>query len=301
MMNRNILILVVLLLVLAACAPVVNQSDAASTGEATPTAALPTQTATTQIVDTPSYAPTLEPTERDALIYSFLANNGGCEYPCFWGITPGVSAWEDTRNYLASFGTIRDFEDDPPVYTAIFTNPTLINGEFTFIFMTNNDQISYIGALTSMTVSEVLQQYGMPDEIQTAILTSPEGVRTDYLFVYLERGFFIRYMIDFIYHMPEITPNENGFSIYLCPRDFIPDYVSTHNYYYLVAWDPNSEQSFEEVYDQMAPILNSLAPVYNEIRTVSDIDLEQFFAIWLNETDDCFTLECPKCVNHFYQ
>jgi hypothetical protein len=48
MMNRHILILVVLLLVLAACAPGVDQSDAQPTDEVTPTAALPTQTTTDQ-------------------------------------------------------------------------------------------------------------------------------------------------------------------------------------------------------------------------------------------------------------
>jgi hypothetical protein len=34
---------------------------------------------------------------EDALLVEMLATNGGCELPCWWGITPGVTRWEDAQ------------------------------------------------------------------------------------------------------------------------------------------------------------------------------------------------------------
>jgi hypothetical protein len=33
-----------------------------------------------------------------------LATNGGCELPCWWGITPGVTSWEDAQRMFLSYG-----------------------------------------------------------------------------------------------------------------------------------------------------------------------------------------------------
>jgi hypothetical protein len=33
-----------------------------------------------------------------------LANNGGCELPCWWGITPGVTPWEEAQHQFLSYG-----------------------------------------------------------------------------------------------------------------------------------------------------------------------------------------------------
>ncbi|MFL7792921.1 MAG: hypothetical protein AB8I69_12330 [Anaerolineae bacterium] len=46
----------------------------------------------------------LSPEAEDALLVDMLANNGGCELPCWWGITPGVTAWEDAQQQFLSYG-----------------------------------------------------------------------------------------------------------------------------------------------------------------------------------------------------
>ncbi len=60
----------------------------------------PTQTPTA----TPLPFPTLEPEEMQAFIAEMLAANGGCELPCWWGITPGVTPWEDVQQQFLSYG-----------------------------------------------------------------------------------------------------------------------------------------------------------------------------------------------------
>lgn len=41
--------------------------------------------------------PTLPPKEQNAYLLNLIETNGGCELPCFLGIQPGISSWEDIR------------------------------------------------------------------------------------------------------------------------------------------------------------------------------------------------------------
>jgi len=52
----------------------------------------------------PSNSPVLSPDEEDALLVNELENNGGCELPCWWGITPGETHWEDAQQLFLSYG-----------------------------------------------------------------------------------------------------------------------------------------------------------------------------------------------------
>jgi hypothetical protein len=46
----------------------------------------------------------LSPDAEDALLADRLVNNGGCELPCWWGITPGATPWEDAQQQFLSYG-----------------------------------------------------------------------------------------------------------------------------------------------------------------------------------------------------
>ncbi len=54
---------------------------------------LPTRTST------PS--PTLSPSEVQAYILDLLQKNAGCRLPCWWGIVPGQTAWQEAESFLA--------------------------------------------------------------------------------------------------------------------------------------------------------------------------------------------------------
>jgi hypothetical protein len=84
----------------------------------------PTVTQVTEVVSTntpkstntptllPSFTPeaTLIPTlPRDQALQAILdlyADNGGCQLPCWWGITPGVTTWEDAYSRLSPLGRV---------------------------------------------------------------------------------------------------------------------------------------------------------------------------------------------------
>lgn len=60
-------------------------------------------TSTITIVKTPII---LSETERQDLILKLLDENGGCEMPCLWGITPGISTWNETKDLLEEKGLL---------------------------------------------------------------------------------------------------------------------------------------------------------------------------------------------------
>lgn len=62
---------------------------------------LPTSTPMPTITWTP--LPTLSSAKALGVVEDLLRNNAGCRLPCWWGITPGETAWETARHFLASF------------------------------------------------------------------------------------------------------------------------------------------------------------------------------------------------------
>jgi hypothetical protein len=71
---------------------------ATATASPTYTVVPPTETPTI----TP--APTLSVEQEDILLSELMASNGGCELPCWWGITPGMTDVQTARDMFASHG-----------------------------------------------------------------------------------------------------------------------------------------------------------------------------------------------------
>lgn len=69
-----------------------------STITPTPTPPPPTAIPTVQPV------PTLSVLEEGALLSELMADNGGCELPCWWGISPGQTAAQAAKSMFASQG-----------------------------------------------------------------------------------------------------------------------------------------------------------------------------------------------------
>ena len=122
-MRRGLLVIVLLVLLLCvACnsKPVLSTASPLSplaspiiTSSATITLApsptptpLPTATSTPVSKPTLTHAPrpTLGPTltndEEQTLVLNLLQENGGCELPCWWGFTPGETAWATAERFF---------------------------------------------------------------------------------------------------------------------------------------------------------------------------------------------------------
>lgn len=49
---------------------------------------------------TPVFLPTLSASEAQNLISDLMANNAGCQLPCWWGFIPGESSWQSVEAFL---------------------------------------------------------------------------------------------------------------------------------------------------------------------------------------------------------
>jgi hypothetical protein len=72
-----------------------------------PTTALPISTITLTSEPTLTWTPlpTLSPGEADVLVMDLLENNAGCQLPCWWGIWPGETTWDEAKYYLETFAS----------------------------------------------------------------------------------------------------------------------------------------------------------------------------------------------------
>lgn len=65
----------------------------------------PSMTITPRQTVMPSPEPRLFPTQGElsdeAFVIQLLQTNGGCELPCWWGIVPQETRWEDTERFLS--------------------------------------------------------------------------------------------------------------------------------------------------------------------------------------------------------
>ena len=67
----------------------------------------PTITVTATSTSAPTWTPlpTLPAEDALAIVEELDATNAGCRLPCWWGITPGVTSWEEARQFFATFAT----------------------------------------------------------------------------------------------------------------------------------------------------------------------------------------------------
>lgn len=81
---------------------------------------VPTSTPTptsTPLIPTPTISltpmPTLTAQERESHVRELLQTNRGCELPCWWGIVPGKTQWEDARKLLEHLGVRISSKTEP--------------------------------------------------------------------------------------------------------------------------------------------------------------------------------------------
>jgi len=167
---------------------------------------LPTQTRTpfpshTSTINEPTFTPgpTLTATETNDLINRINSPDGICSLPCWAGITPGKSHWNDVFSFLDSFSKIRKHSlSQPKGYTLfVSTSETSIDDEIWFatIYLDENSIVEFLnGNGIRISISELLTKYGKPDEIRLFILgVLPEDKIEEFslLIIYREMGFFL--------------------------------------------------------------------------------------------------------------
>ena len=212
---------ILILLLIAGCAA---PAGPVATPNATPSDAviipLPTMVPSpAPVVNTPTSIPTPFLTrtaqQERAYVLDMLKTNGGCELPCWWGITPSETTPQTLRDRFGFRGTGFPLQDGTVLYDAYYDlgNSTGGGGYSVALGFGERDGIVHeIGVAAEANVEtqpgqfaqdwqrysidQVLNRHGVPSHVQLQLVPPTEpGAPPSYAMtlVYEKYGFWIRY------------------------------------------------------------------------------------------------------------
>ena len=260
----------------------------------------------TPSLPTPTPLPTLPADEAETTILELLHDNGGCAFPCWWGILPGESSLLTTQSFLEAYESIsisnifdadsgyaRWFvpEDDliidirvslvsdrEPVPTvegiqfAVQVTRRLDDGGFEVVW----DNPLNTRYLQAYMLPQILNAYGQPDDV---LIQANEYYGEFYLLLdYSTQGFTIWYIADM---------EHNGDIYRGCTANV---------YTYISLWDPDLAYTWAEGITRTtsgeAWEIDELNQVFQPLEEATTLTLEEFYQIYSNpENTSC--LETP--------
>lgn len=201
--------------------------------------------------------PTLTSQEKMDVVTALEENNGGCEYPCWWGIIPGETNWQDAEKILgpiANSDLTFQLGNNQKGHTLEFIGE---NNDFSVRIIENKDKIVDVIRLNdNMPLAEFLQKYGKPDEIRISsdgLVPGPSIMRI--ALFYFDIGVMKGYLGE-----SEIITHGGIEYLRNCANDF---YESGP----ISLWNPKMKTTFEEV-----PMDNLVggAPTSLQLVTIED-------------------------------
>jgi hypothetical protein len=229
----------------------------------TPTPLATPESSTRPPLSTKTKEPILfaSPESRETL-QGLLLTNGGCRFPCYWGIIiPGKTKWEDAWKSLESMAD--SFEANGKYYVVKFISPNSPDKFYHLGLIVDDGIILRVrGATDKHTIKTFFEEYGVPDEIFLEACGVCREPIDHALFLYYENGIWVHYQFtrDYGYARTkrEIELCENdigriGFPLYLWdPKLF--DMDNHPSKYFHTAWEVKSIKEAtglepEEFYD----------------------------------------------------
>jgi hypothetical protein len=182
--------------------------------------------------------------EANRVVQGVYKNNGGCQLPCYWKITPGETSWTDVSTFVASvrgisyqFGTSKiarydiSFEDlDTPI-VGISPRIWVENGLVKAIGINSR----WVSQDFDYTLSGLLQSLGVPDEIWISpIAESLDGQPYYHLeLFYPSKGILVGLLGN---------ASQEGQYLSLCPQDIFSRSPFPPT---LLLWNPKEKVNFD--------------------------------------------------------
>jgi len=249
----------------------------------------PASTATPVITLTPIPAPTLPPDEAQALVLDLLYNPP-CDLPCWWGITPGETTWEEANKFLRSFGHVLYGEIIPEGETFseqyFFKVPKEINEYRESIRLTLGVEHGIVkeiqvspGEVSNYSLSELLKKYGPPEEIwinrYDEVIDTRERFDLWYLMYYGKHGIIINSLAAYSMISDDLVIGCIN-SDYLQPEGPV-----------IFLWEPNLQISFftaisEGINPRNPPSHSEEAFMLLENLEIGGMDEQSFYDVFVN-------------------
>jgi hypothetical protein len=204
--SSNVVVTIFLIAFCAGACSNIPEQASTQTIEVVATDLPETSTATVVVVDTPTTVleepestptatpivyPTMSVEEAKDVVRALIANNGGCDLPCWWGITPGDTLWSDVEPYLISIADeFSYFSQSDLQEMYIWAHLDLYHfswkldefqRDISVGFYVNPDGVvEVIGSGVPTTqknfqISQLLLDFGNPEEIKVDLLTEFAG------------------------------------------------------------------------------------------------------------------------------
>lgn len=237
----------------------------------TPTLLPPTKTSPPPPTWTP--LPTLSFDEAHAHYLGLLETNAGCLLPCWWGITPGQTKWQDARQYLETFSMVVNDVDPSKETSWVTVHLPVLKDQGTLAndYYVRNGVVHWITSFnydwaTSFYLSNLLKTYGSPDKVYFRVFY-PGFQEEKFSFLidlYYEEGILVEYSggdktapINGIHkncyvdiYSPFIylwSPNEN-----LTPSEAIDTFLDNRNFPYPIPLEHATGKDITTFYDEFS-------------------------------------------------
>jgi hypothetical protein len=244
---------------------------------------------------------TYSPDGKGAYLIGLIESNGGCHSPCFLGIQPGVSNWEEIRKVEAPLYTrdryIPDDQGTITLYTYI--EKKVENLDVVFFGSQNiieqitvdariylpNDPYEYFpafaDAMRRYSLPNILSEFGSPSRVLLQVQGQIEqnaGTQAEILLLYDSLGFIVHYLFKDI-----VTQDQETFVLRACP-----DYEHTE-----------SIRLYLQASDNDAPLermINNLGDYYlntwlKPLQGITNLSVDDFHKMFVSPSKDtCFDI-----------
>jgi hypothetical protein len=243
--------------------------------------------------------PTLPPQEKERYLLDLIESNGGCELPCFLGIQPGVSMWEEIRRIEGPLYFRAQYlpYDKDSIYLYTYMEGRAENLEVGFkgsnkvieqitvvarIYLPD-DPYGYFPAFAETmhrySLPNLLAEFGIPSRILLHVQGQAEpgaGTQASILLLYDKLGILADY-----WFLDSVTQDSETGALRACPN-----YEHTHSVS-LYLQNPENNNPLERMIggaDDYA--LNHLLKPVQDVTTLS---IEDFFNLFVEpDESDCF-------------
>jgi len=256
-----------------------------------PASASPSSTAADTLPSAVSSSPTppyevihLTPMPQPQLLgtlVSLFETNGGCRFPCWWGITPGQTTWEQALEILGPISynmvlyplhKIVSIRGRGPLDVDVLRQDYSVNDDQIITLIETRLAIKDNAYL----LTEMVARYGSPTEIVLGTWSQIVGDKTtSYYALFEDQGFLITY------DTKTIIKDE---AVEVCP------FMNQGGY--LVMWDINSGSFFDWVL-KTAYIFSSGKSRHALLGEVTDLSVDDFIDIY-QQPDGCF--DTPRSI-----
>jgi hypothetical protein len=230
--------------------------------------------------------PTLAPEEALEKVQELLRTNMDCQFPCWWGITPGASSWSKTRNYIKSFAfrqgeEIQKLTSDKKLsfdaYFPLDDAPSLMNSLLvTFTVDPGSGVIQQIYTSQDYSLPTLQDIYGSPDQVWLTASGIPVTGPAAY---HIELFFQKTGIIASIGGDARLIHRDEGDYTIVCQETLLKDARG------LTFWSPDDLKTFED-FSELYPIGK-----YRLLEDVTNLQVQEFIELLKQEgANECMEI-----------